>query len=153
MSETNDKTVLFLCTGNYYRSRFAEGLFNHLTGIKGLAWRARSRGLHIDKSQTLNIGPISPITLEAFKHHSIPIPEPIPNPGQVTLDDLASADLVVALKEEEHRALVRLNFPDWENRVAYWHVHDLDKAPPQKALADIDRLVRALIDRLAAGGG
>jgi hypothetical protein len=23
------KSVLFLCTGNYYRSRFAEELFNH----------------------------------------------------------------------------------------------------------------------------
>ena len=39
------KTVLFLCTGNYYRSRFAEILFNHLAGQSKLAWRADSRGL------------------------------------------------------------------------------------------------------------
>jgi len=25
------KTVLFLCTGNFYRSRFAEEVFNHLS--------------------------------------------------------------------------------------------------------------------------
>jgi protein-tyrosine phosphatase len=25
------KQVLFLCTGNYYRSRYAEELFNHLS--------------------------------------------------------------------------------------------------------------------------
>jgi len=24
-----ERTVLFLCTGNYYRSRFADELFNH----------------------------------------------------------------------------------------------------------------------------
>jgi protein-tyrosine-phosphatase len=28
MAERGERTVLFLCTGNYYRSRFAEILFN-----------------------------------------------------------------------------------------------------------------------------
>jgi len=36
--------VLFLCTGNYYRSRYAEELFNHLARAEGLSWRAISRG-------------------------------------------------------------------------------------------------------------
>ena len=39
------KRVLFLCTGNYYRSRFAEILFNQLAPTRGLNWRADSRGL------------------------------------------------------------------------------------------------------------
>jgi protein-tyrosine phosphatase len=30
------KIMLFLCTGNYYRSRFAELLFNHLAKQRGL---------------------------------------------------------------------------------------------------------------------
>jgi protein-tyrosine-phosphatase len=34
--------VLFLCTGNYYRSRYAEELFNHLARAEGLGWRAFS---------------------------------------------------------------------------------------------------------------
>lgn len=38
------KTVLFLCTGNYYRSRFAEYLFNHLAEQQTLEWRAESLG-------------------------------------------------------------------------------------------------------------
>jgi protein-tyrosine phosphatase len=50
------RTVLFLCTGNYYRSRFAELLFNHLAAAKAAPWRAESRGLDPDP---LNIGPIS----------------------------------------------------------------------------------------------
>jgi len=33
------RTVLFLCTGNYYRSRFAEELFNHKVAAHGLAVR------------------------------------------------------------------------------------------------------------------
>lgn len=32
--------VLFLCTGNYYRSRFAEALFNYRTTTELLAWSA-----------------------------------------------------------------------------------------------------------------
>lgn len=37
------ETVLFLCTGNYYRSRFAEIYFNALAAQRGSPWRADSR--------------------------------------------------------------------------------------------------------------
>src|SRR5438132_811728 len=40
MRQRQEKTVLFLCTGNYYRSRFAEVLFNSVAGKMGLPWRA-----------------------------------------------------------------------------------------------------------------
>ena len=39
------KRVLFICSGNYYRSRLAEILFNHEAERVGLAWEAGSRGL------------------------------------------------------------------------------------------------------------
>jgi protein-tyrosine-phosphatase len=45
MRQRHEKTVLFLCTGNYYRSRFAEVLFNSVAGKLGLSWVASSRGL------------------------------------------------------------------------------------------------------------
>jgi len=37
------KVVLFLCTGNYYRSRFAEEMFNFLGPVKCPGWAAVSR--------------------------------------------------------------------------------------------------------------
>jgi protein-tyrosine phosphatase len=40
-------TVLFLCTGNYYRSRFAEMYLNDLAGRAGIDWSADSRALNI----------------------------------------------------------------------------------------------------------
>ena len=46
------RTVLFLCTGNYYRSRFAEELFNDSARRAGLDWTATSRGL------ALELGPV-----------------------------------------------------------------------------------------------
>jgi hypothetical protein len=37
--------VLFLCTGNYYRSRLAEDIFNHYAEVFHLQTRSSSRGL------------------------------------------------------------------------------------------------------------
>ena len=42
---TQKKRVLFVCSGNYYRSRLAEILFNHEAAAAGLAWESGSRGL------------------------------------------------------------------------------------------------------------
>ena len=39
MAKSSERTVLFLCTGNYYRSRFAEIIFNSVAGKMGLPWR------------------------------------------------------------------------------------------------------------------
>lgn len=50
------KSVLFLCTGNYYRSRFAEIYFNWHAPQQGLLWKAVSRGLGLDPC---NLGPLS----------------------------------------------------------------------------------------------
>src|SRR6476620_3078836 len=58
------KTVLFLCTGNYYRSRYAEILFNWKAQHFGLKWKADSRGLDPDP---LNAGPMSRHTTAALK--------------------------------------------------------------------------------------
>ena len=38
-------TVLFLCTGNYFRSRFAEHYFNEQARLRNMDWQAASRGL------------------------------------------------------------------------------------------------------------
>jgi protein-tyrosine phosphatase len=49
--------VLFLCTGNYYRSRYAEVLFNSVAGKMSLAWKASSRGLALERGVN-NVGPM-----------------------------------------------------------------------------------------------
>ncbi len=69
-SEIIRKTVLFLCTGNYYRSRFAELLFNHLASQNKLEWIAISRGLALERGAH-NIGPISKDTVEALAERGV----------------------------------------------------------------------------------
>ena len=56
--ERNEQIVLFLCTGNYYRSRFAEILFNIYARDRGVPWNAVSRGIAVDLGID-NVGPVS----------------------------------------------------------------------------------------------
>jgi protein-tyrosine phosphatase len=147
MSSTKFRTVVFICTANYYRSRFSEYLFNALAEQKGLAWRATSRGLKTWMAD--GQGPISEYTVErltalgvAFDDTRLPIP--------LETADLESADLVVALKEAEHRAMMEDQFPNWADRIQYWHVDDIDCATADEALPICQSLIEALVDRLAA---
>jgi protein-tyrosine phosphatase len=64
------------------------------------------------------------------------------------IGDLMSADLVIALKEAEHRRLLADRFPGWESRATYWHVHDIDVGDPADAIAVVDELIRGLISDL-----
>jgi protein-tyrosine phosphatase len=141
------RTVLFLCTGNYYRSRFAEAWFNHLAIARDVAWRADSRGLEIHPER--NPGPISVFTIDRLAELGIELPQPLRFPLQVAEHDLQAARHVVAVKEAEHRPLLAQRFPAWTNRVEYWHVHDLDCAGPETALIQLASHVESLLTRLA----
>jgi len=145
---TNGRRVLFLCTGNYYRSRFAEILFNRRAAELKLGWSAFSRALAIELG-SCNVGPISQHTRDACRARGINVPEPIAFPCGASDADFRSADHVVALKEAEHRAYLRQKFPQWIDRVEFWHVHDLDQALPEDACAQIETHVEQLITRLA----
>ena len=148
----DDPVVLFLCTGNSYRSRFAEMLFNHLAPGRGVRWRAESRGLDLAIGAG-NVGPISPHTRRACERRNLPLPEPLRSPLMLCEDDLRRARLVVAVKEAEHRAYLARLFPQWADRARYWHVHDLDAATAEDALAQLDRHVRELLDELHSATG
>jgi len=139
--------VLFLCSANYYRSRFAEHLFNWLALRSDLPWRADSRGLLVGCWGDLR--GISHYTVEALQRYGILLRGQHRNPQLLTISDLVQAQLVVAVKEAEHREMMAAQFPDWAERVEYWHVDDLDCAEPLDALPVLEQQVRALVNRLA----
>jgi len=146
------RLVLFLCTGNYYRSRFAELLFNALAEERGLLWRASSAGLAPERFAR-NPGVISGDAVLALTARGIDVVRPIREPRDVTREVLGSARRVIALKEAEHRAMLGARFSGWESRVEYWHVHDVDAAAPEQALAEIESNVLCLLHELAASEG
>jgi protein-tyrosine phosphatase len=146
-SKNQPKRILFLCTGNYYRSRFAEIFFNSQARSRGLSWTAESRGLALCGT---NYGPISSYTISRLSEHGIESDDCQRFPIQVSETDLASADHIVAVKEAEHRPLLEARFPNWRDRVEYWHVHDLDCATADDAIPQLEKQVLNLLERLAA---
>jgi protein-tyrosine phosphatase len=147
-SKSATKTVIFICTANYYRSRFSENLFNALAEERGLRWRATSRGLRT-WMVTANDGAISELTAYRLTALGIPFdPERFPVP--LTEADLENADLVIAVKEAEHRTMMQAQFPEWADRIEYWAVDDLDCATADEFLPVCETYIEALVDRLAA---
>jgi protein-tyrosine phosphatase len=144
---TKLKVVLFLCTGNYYRSRFAELLFNHVCKQRGFDWHAISRGLALERGVN-NVGPISQHTLAGLAARGIVLLAEVRRPRALNESDLASAHHIVAVNRTEHLPILLREFSQWVEQVEFWHVHDCDFTVPDEALAQIERSVLGLIDRL-----
>lgn len=141
------KNLLFICTGNYYRSRYAEAVFNHFATSLDLSWRAFSRGLDIT---TVHGSDLSRYTAEEMDRLGLDRSLTGPVRAALTGEDLHRALHAIALKEEEHRPMMQRQFPEWVNRIEYWQVHDLDCAPPTVSLPLIYDQVKALAVDLAA---
>jgi protein-tyrosine phosphatase len=139
--------VLFLCSGNYYRSRFAELLFNHLVAATSLPHRADSAGL-MPNCRTRNPGPISQTAVTALQARGVALPAEHRDPRDVCAKDIARAALVIALDEIEHRPMASARFPELIDRFEFWQVADIPLVSPGVALPQIEENVRALIARL-----
>src|SRR4051812_49853681 len=101
MAKRSEKTVLFLCTGNYYRSRFAEALFNSVAVRMGLPWRASSRGLALERGAG-NVGAMAAAAGQALAAlGGRPRAEGARAPAQGTAGDLRGAEPGDAPKKDE----------------------------------------------------
>ncbi len=144
---TNPKTIVFICTGNFYRSRFAEYLFNALATERGLYWRATSRGLRAKMAD--GEGPISEFAAYRLTAMAVPL-DGERFPIQLSEADLENADLVVAMKKAEHHAMMVGQFPAWADRIQYWHIDDMDCATADEALLICEACVKFLVETLLA---
>jgi protein-tyrosine phosphatase len=139
--------VLFICSGNYYRSRFAEILFSHLAVGQGLPWTAQSRGFRLSPQ---NVGNLSSHTIAACRARGLPF-DPQRGPQVLSEADLLAATRIIAMKESEHRAMMRERFSEWVDRIEYWNIHDIDVATPAAALPLLEHAVSQLVSELAMG--
>jgi len=139
--------LLFLCTGNYYRSRFAELLFNAQALAVALPWCAESRGIALELGVD-NRGPISTYTTAGLRARGIALDTAVRYPRQVHEGDLTQAERIIALDDTEHRPLLVHRFPHWVERVEFWHVPDHPRAAVAQALAAMDTQVCTLIHAL-----
>src|SRR5881398_1689263 len=124
MAKHSESTLLFLCTGNGYRSRFAEVLFNSVACKMGLPWRASSRGLALERGAH-NVGPMAAPAVQALEALGVRAVEAVARlPAPVTTADLDGAAWIVALKHAGHLPLLQERFPAWAERVEFWNVAD-----------------------------
>jgi protein-tyrosine phosphatase len=142
------REVLFICTGNFYRSRHAEAVLNWEARRQGLALRAFSRGL-LTSMVAEEPTRLAPGTAARLAELGIPEDLTAPRPVQLGAEDLERAHLAVALRRDEHRPLIASGHPGWEDRVEYWDVRDIDELSPALALPRIEEAVRALLRRHA----
>src|SRR5687767_10655927 len=119
------QSALFICSGNYHRSRFAEHLFNAIARERGLPWTAISRGTIIEESKQYFRGVMSAEAQQALDDLGIEFRAELRDPQQLTDDDLAAADVIIAVCEDEHRPHIERDFLAAAERIEYWQVFDV----------------------------
>ena len=124
------KKVLFICTGNYYRSRLAEAVFNYNFGEGKSNWTAFSRGLNpgylTPKQRQF---PVSIYSLKKLDDLKIPHKYIEGKPTQLTQADLDQSDVIVAVHRKEHEPMLTKQFPDYDlKKVEFWEVPDGGKS-------------------------
>ena len=135
--------LLFLCSGNYYRSRFAEEVFNYKARALMSDWRADSRGLRLNPN---NFGPIAEVVLRRLARLEVdPINAGRP-PEALKEADLEDAAFVVAMSQQEHYPLISRMFPNYADQITYWDVEDTGRMLPDLAFRKIESLVDQLIE-------
>jgi protein-tyrosine phosphatase len=139
------KKILFLCTGNYYRSRFCEYFFNDLAIKEGKNWQAISRGLNVNP-ESGNVGAVSADVIEALESLGIRVDtSSMREPIQVQPEDLENVNKVVAVDEVTHRPLVKTKLPQWQEKIEYWRVKDLDENPSESPLLQLQEKINLLL--------
>lgn len=151
MDHAATSRILFLCTGNYYRSRFAEEYFNHRSPVVAPDWVASSRGLRPLPDvggASGNPGPISIHALTFLNLYQIKAQNLFRYPLQVSGEELASADRIIALSEREHKPMMTALHEAFERRVQYFDIDDIDVDEPARAIPKLvhclDHLMREL---------
>jgi protein-tyrosine phosphatase len=122
------KQVIFICTGNFYRSRLSEELFNYYVQQTDLPWEATSRGL----VEASGLRGISPFAFEYLDKMGLtPNVDPTRNPQQIKVSDLEDATLLIALNRDEHEPMLRERFGqipkilEQNARLRFWNVCDV----------------------------
>ena len=138
-------SVLFICTGNYYRSRFAEEFFRHRARELRLPWITDSRGLRIGHPG--NVGPISRHARLGLQSLGIAFDEDR-YPRPLLESDLERATRTIAVDRSEHEPMIAQSFPTWLSRIEFWDVEDIDRARPDDALARLGGSIEGLLAQL-----
>lgn len=142
------KHILFVCSGNYYRSRFAEEYFNYFAIKNQIPWKAYSKGLSQNMPSPNNPGPISAHTLDSLSDRGIPGLETNRFPKPIMKEDFQEYHKIIAMSELEHKPMIEKRFLVHADKVGYFEVGDLPLEDPKKAMPRIASLVNELLEKV-----
>ena len=118
--------ILFVCTGNVCRSPMAAGLLRHRLSEEGLGLRHRVRSTGV---WAMDDHPASDKAIAVMAERGIDIGDHIAH--TVTADDVAEADLILAMSRE-HERVIRNTWPQYG-----WKVHRVSEmAGKQRDVTD-----------------
>jgi protein-tyrosine phosphatase len=145
------KRVLFLCTGNYYRSRLAEELLRWNAKKADLQIECDSAGLGIIPNPS-NPGPIGIAALAYLQARGIVSLTLARYPKKWTPSDIQAADIIVCMNEREHREVFERQARPFLNhgQIVYWHIPDVEEDPDLTGPELIDGEVRGLLGLCAS---
>jgi len=144
-SKETQQRVLFICTGNFYRSRFAEAVFNYHAEQRQIPWTAFSRGLAIH----LAAGYLSSHTTDALSTRQIELRHTGPARIRLSEDDLLQSNYRIAMDRSEHLQMMHVQFPAWADQIDYWDVSDIPFRSSADALPEIELRVMELLDKVS----
>ena len=138
------KRVLFICTGNFFRSRYAEAHFNCMCDWNKCSHYAVSAGVTIDPQ----IGPISTYSLYRMVERGIDAKFASPHAKRLYKGDIEEADIALCMYEKEHKPMMKLFFEDIENKIVYFNIPDINENSPNKSLDMVETEVNNLFNTI-----
>ena len=130
--------ILFVCTGNAYRSPLAEALLKKLRPDLTVD----SAGLHVAI-------PIAP-QVKAYLHAHEALDFLKQYPESIEEKELSSYNVIVAM-ESRHKLAVIRKCPDCEKRIIVWNIEDPyceSQEETQRILAEIENKIGMLAESL-----
>ena len=162
------KQFCFVCSGNLYRSRYAEAWFNYLSIThERHDLRAFSRGIAVQPTDDYRQGeiftrriPLAKPTYDRMLAKNIPFCLIGPTNQALSDGDCGAAEVIFLMNRVEHLPVIERQYPAYLDRVESYDIGGQEYAPStgycgpewdgEDALTAIERLVTATFKKFAA---